>query len=57
MFVFLIQFGSDGPMQAFEAKTMSEIKTAVESAADQRGVARKDIRILCGYNLKKESNS
>lgn len=57
MFVFLIQFGSDGPMEAFEAKTMSEIKTAVESAADQRGVARKDIRILCGYNLNKESNS
>lgn len=56
MFVFLIQFGSDGPMQAFEAKTVAEIKTAVENAANQRGVARKDIRILCGYNLNKESN-
>ena len=57
MFVFLIQFGSDGPMEAFEAETEDKIKTAVESEADQRGVARKDIRILCGYNLNKESNS
>jgi len=57
MFVFLIQFGSDGPMEAFEAETEDKVKAAVENAADQRGVARKDIRILCGYNLNKEIKS
>jgi len=54
MFVFLIQYGPDGPMEAFEAETEDKVKAAVENAADQRGVARKDIRILCGYNLNKE---